>query len=193
MKHLKIRETDESTTDSIKHEIIGNDLSHGEKVPKNLNNFILYIVIAIFFVSSLISAITFLFRPPSPSSDIYDMLGIDTSEYMENILPSNEKIFNFDKPIPEQLSELLLSDNVRVYESNSNHFVMADGEINEETLTEISRKIKNAEETETEEGETNMHYLILFYDRRTVNFSLSETALEIYGKKYHLQGESQNG
>lgn len=173
-------------------DFIGNiffKLSKGENYSKKLNDVIFKIVVIIFFVSSLISAIAFLLRPPSPrSSDIYSMLGVDTPEYWQNISPSDEKIFDSDKPVPEQLSQILLSDSVKVYENDSTLFVMAENRVNEKDLPALSEKIKNAVEVEaeTEEGETIMYYLALFDDRRKVIFSLSETTLEIYGKKYRL-------
>lgn len=105
------------------------------------------------------------------------MLGVETPEYWQSISPSYEKIFDSDKPVPEQLSQILLTDSVKVYENDSTRFVMAENRVNEEELPALSEKIKNAVEAETEEGEKIMYYLVLFDDRRSVIFSLSETTL----------------
>lgn len=173
---------------AIKEDFKRNGLMKSEKAGNRLIDLIGKITITVFFVSFLISVIVILTHRPSSPPDIYDMLGVDTAEYMQSVLPSDKKIFDSDKPVPEQLSQILLSDDVRVYKNNSLKFTMSENRVDQEELPELSEKIKNAQETEaeTEEDEAITYYLILFDDRRMVNFSLSETALEINGKKYKI-------
>lgn len=179
---------------------VENTLIRGEQTADKLFNLIIKTAVAVFFVSTLIAAILILIYLPSPLSDIsdiydtpnvYDMLGINTSEYEKDILPSDKKIFDPNKSITEQLSQIILYDDVRVYKNDSLRFNMSENKINEEDLPKLSEQIEKAQEMEagskTDENETVVYYLVLFDDNRMVNFSLSETTLEVNGKKYTLK------
>lgn len=178
----KERESDgEGAFYAVRDDSPRNDMSKSKRRAIKITNIVGIVLSVLCFISAS-AAINFL-RPVSESKDIYEMLGaeVDTAA-----LSSREKIFDSDNPIPKQLSELILSDEVRVYKSDSMSFVMAEDKVDKDDLSELSEKIGNASEDESEGGEAVVYYMILFSDKRTVLFSLSETALEVYGKKYRL-------
>ncbi|MCM1054536.1 MAG: hypothetical protein NC394_03340 [Bacteroides sp.] len=175
----------EERLESIKNEIKRNDLSEGEKRAKKLTDIISLTVSLLLFLST---AITLVFvRRPYPEN-IYENLGVEPPLYAQTLSEPTEKLFNSDKSVPDQLSELVLADGVRVYKSDSTSFVMSEDKADKEELSELSKRLEGAVETDVaaEEGET-VYYLILLDNGKKVNFSLSVTSLEVYGKKYAIR------
>jgi len=93
----------------------------------------------------------------------------------------NKTVFNDDRPLPEQLSEMIEKSASTVYKSRENKFDDS-GELSAAQRTELSEKIKSAKETDAQISEKAEHYMLVLENGDVIKFIISGDILQADGK-----------
>ena len=90
----------------------------------------------------------------------------------------NGKIFSDDKPIPEQLSQILEDSETVLYENVENKFEYSD-KLSDEQRLNVALQTKTAAETEKQLGDNIKYYMAVTKDGDVIKFRISGDILEI--------------
>ena len=97
----------------------------------------------------------------------------------------NGKIFSDDKPIPEQLSQILEDSETVLYENSENKFEYSD-KLSDEQRLNVAAQIRNAAETEKQLGDNIKYYMAVTKDGDVIKFRISGDILEIDEKLFNI-------
>ena len=90
----------------------------------------------------------------------------------------NGKIFSDDKPIPEQLSQILEDSETVLYENSENKFEYSD-KLSDKQRLNVAAQIRNAAETEKQLGDNIKYYMAVTKNGDVFKFRISGDILEI--------------
>ncbi len=97
----------------------------------------------------------------------------------------NGKIFSDDKPIPEQLSQILEDSETVLYENSENKFEYSD-KLSDEQRLNVAAQIRNAVETEKQLGDNIKYYMAVTKNGDVFKFRISGDILEIDEKIFNI-------
>lgn len=97
----------------------------------------------------------------------------------------NGKIFSDDKPIPEQLSQILEDSETVLYENVENKFEYSD-KLSDEQRLNVAVQTKTAAETEKQLGDNIKYYMAVTKDGDVIKFRISGDILEIDEKLFKI-------
>ena len=97
----------------------------------------------------------------------------------------NGKIFSDDKPIPEQLSQILEDSETVLYENSENKFEYSD-KLSDKQRLNVAAQIRNAVETEKQLGDNIKYYMAVTKDGDVFKFRISGDILEIDEKLFKI-------
>ena len=97
----------------------------------------------------------------------------------------NGKIFSDDKPIPEQLSQILEDSETVLYENSENKFEYSD-KLSDKQRLNVAAQIRNAVETEKQLGDNIKYYMAVTKNGDVFKFRISGDILEIDEKIFNI-------
>ena len=97
----------------------------------------------------------------------------------------NGKIFSDDKPIPEQLSQILEDSETVLYENSENKFEYSD-KLSDKQRLNVAAQIRNAAETEKQLGDNIKYYMAVTKNGDVFKFRISGDILEIDEKLFKI-------
>lgn len=125
---------------------------------------------------------------PKPAPEPIHSIGIAVNEnkisYTTGVFADN-KLFSDDKPIPQQLAQMLSDNEAVLYKNDENRFESKD-KMTAEQRNALAARIKDSTETNSALGEKAEYYMTVLESGDVVKFIVSGNVLSVNGSFYRI-------
>lgn len=121
---------------------------------------------------------------PDPINSIAVAVNEDKINYTTGVFADKE-LFTDDKPVPEQLAQMLSDSETILYKSDENRFETED-KMTDEQRNALAARIANSAETSSALGEKADHYMAVLESGNVVKFRISGDVLSVNGGLYKI-------
>lgn len=121
---------------------------------------------------------------PDPINSIAVAVNEDKINYTTGVFADKE-LFTDDKPVPEQLAQMLSDSETILYKSDENRFETED-KMTDEQRNALAARIANSAETSSALGEKADHYMAVLESGDVVKFRISGDVLSVNGGLYKI-------
>lgn len=121
---------------------------------------------------------------PGPITSIVVAVNVDKINYTTGVFNNND-LFTDDKPVSEQLAQMLSDSETALYKSDENRFEPED-KMTDAQRTALAARIANSTETSSALGEKADYYMAVLKSGDVVKFRISGDVLSVNGRLYKI-------